>query len=715
MMHFLFSKTAHAESVRERRMIGFASAPTGPEKPTDTAGIPEAKTLANYIAEIETEIPEGEKAVKAMILDFIQNDGEASKDEIQKLAGTIQSRLMNNKDVSKKSVAELQALMSQLPQAGNSLLRYAMDNGILSDDQVLDGIRRGMENKGTVPSSEPMKAVLPGGKIEKAPELSVEQIVAKLAEIKEGLEEINSQKRLVITGARSQMRNRGRQELLKARVAMGQQMVDVRTQQKKLLSEYRIYRAMYEEKTGMSYARLMRQELYGEDPALAKTREEARKIIVVDEATGKSLGSYDEFTGNYIGRMPKEQVIGLAMQMQDVDSATGAVIIKVDGSQYLNKPAEPRPSLRGRRDPLLAGMSDAAASPITLNEYMRRMDNDRRNSPGGVRNGISTQQGYMEMAIAGASREGLFGYVQGNSSVYIDRTGKDRAYYDSLSGGSAGMGSGSNSVPSSPYRSNYPARQRTLDTNYRKIQDQLSYNNDIGGNTLKEYTFNASRSLDENNNIVIKLPVDANNPNGDRIILINDPRDWMDTGVFGSKDTTLARENGIRVVPEKYDIGDGGGVRRMRVQFTKPGTYEVEGKMVTVDPEEAPTPSDRPAPKSEARNRLAVALKFDTAIDIERSLRENFPSLTTEEAKIYAEFSHAVKNDKSDKTGKDKIKDIIENMAKVKPDVEYMITKIEEKMMNTKKDANEGTEEASGKSGADALKDLTAQLEEDSK
>ncbi len=290
----------------------------------------------DVLPQIDAGIPEGDK-LEDKILTYLSTDGIIDVQEIADLRSMLIERLRRLPGLT---LPQFNALVDGFPaEDGDTILQMAEEAGVLNREKMLNAIREGSMNKPIAPEEPLTRSAAPAAVPEapSAPPAVVPDAGALrmgISQAKENMEAYERARVNLVRQHRAAMYNLRGPAREMARARMASEVQQLRMQFGDPVGQYWASRGMYEQVTGTSYVR----ELYEEQgKAVTEHPPQQRRINIIDRSTGKNLAVFDEWNCNYVGMMPREEVVRLIDDhYADIrDTGAGRAVLPVDGTMYL--------------------------------------------------------------------------------------------------------------------------------------------------------------------------------------------------------------------------------------------------------------------------------------------------------------------------------------------------------------------------------------------
>lgn len=302
------------------------------------------ESLIDYVRELAADAKD---AIKAKVIQFLENDGKVIGQEIEQLTASIDAQLRSLPAFGEKTIKELNALLAQMPRTDETLMDFAVESGLLSNAEMRNIAFRAGQSKATPEASAGVPASTAAPRAgafmprafrgrERAPEVQPDQLLVEMEEAKRDMNRLNSERTAIMREYRAAIRSSRMSPLQRAQL-YNRITSQIRSRRSSLgdpTERYWDARRQWEAATGMSYSRHLAAERGLALPPAPASREEARRITVTDSGTGKPLGIYDEWTGSYVGRMPREAALAQIYGSMPESAGSRSVRIAVDGSAY---------------------------------------------------------------------------------------------------------------------------------------------------------------------------------------------------------------------------------------------------------------------------------------------------------------------------------------------------------------------------------------------
>lgn len=326
MHHYNFGTEA---SLREKRMIFKGT--NGPEDPkkielTPTASSAADEELKALIAKLNLE-QKGQ--LRNVIEEALANDGQVVGEEIIAFSAAVREQISKFPEVrEKKTLAQIDALMQQLPNNYDSLIAYAMSAGLLTQAELGNiNFRAGQRNASP-------------GTPERGPEgkVSLDILERRIEDAKTRMKTFESARVSMIRDYHANMYSVPRNQRAAYYRKVTGTIRNMRNAGGNPVADYWKARKQWEAAARKSYVRHLREQRGDAMASGPETERESYNYKIVDRNTGTTIASYRQWTGDYIGSgLSRDEAIRI-IESSDPTSISGRnAIIEIDGTQYLRE------------------------------------------------------------------------------------------------------------------------------------------------------------------------------------------------------------------------------------------------------------------------------------------------------------------------------------------------------------------------------------------
>lgn len=381
--------------------------------------------LTDYVSSIAQD---GRDAIRERMEMYLGDDGKILNHEVAQINTLIKQALLSVQSLGNRTLDQFNELIAGLPQTGEELVSFAKRIGLFTEDEIYNiYYRAGQKNTSSTPGatapgvpSNPYR--MPGNTayvpsygeqaqegVEIPKEVAEAQLLAGLEGAKRDIDMLGRERsRLLRQFKADKRRGMTPSDRRHYYSAITEEVRARRDQLGDPIKRYWEIRNQWEASSGISYSYYLGQQKGNMLLPPPPSKESARLISIVDGATGKTLGSYDEWTGSGGGKMPKEEILRIIQSHPNVSGYGKVAKIVVDGSRYL----APRPTFNDRH-------------PIPYNVSLREQQNRKfltAKSPYSEKFN-SWRNPYGDMYSATLSRADMYQPVSlntGSSAMHLD-------------------------------------------------------------------------------------------------------------------------------------------------------------------------------------------------------------------------------------------------------------------------------------------------------